>query len=170
MNQARLLVRASALVTQPWANGGGITRVIAERAGCWRLSLATIAAAGPFSRLPGIVRQFAIVAGCVDLAGDSALFPQRLDGTAAPIAFAGDCAVHAVPQGGPALALNLMQPEHAPPLRLVRSTGERFAAPLALFACAPLTDEDGLPLLAAHDTLIDPGPVAFAGAALAVIA
>ncbi len=51
----------------PWANGRGTTLEIvafpAPDAWTWRLSLATVAADGPFSSLPGVVRFVAVAEG-----------------------------------------------------------------------------------------------------------
>lgn len=56
----------------PWRNGGGVTREIARGTAsgegadgdfAWRLSMATVAADGPFSRFPGIERTLSIVDG-----------------------------------------------------------------------------------------------------------
>jgi environmental stress-induced protein Ves len=68
------ILREADFVTVPWKNGGGLTREIlkapADAAGFdWRLSLATIAAAGPFSAFPGYQRTLVLVRGAgVELA------------------------------------------------------------------------------------------------------
>jgi hypothetical protein len=80
---------------QSWRNGGGVTHeLLAAPAGPWRwrLSVATIAADGPFSAFPGVERWFTVIEGHgVELAlggapralrlGDP---PLRFDGAAAP--------------------------------------------------------------------------------------
>ncbi|EGD04024.1 hypothetical protein B1M_13530, partial [Burkholderia sp. TJI49] len=55
------LTRAADLVASPWKNGGGVTREIAAfppgaalDAFAWRVSVADVGAAGPFSRFDGI--------------------------------------------------------------------------------------------------------------------
>jgi uncharacterized protein len=160
------VVRVGMLAAVPWANGGGTTRVIVDRPGAFRLSLATIAAAGPFSRLPGMARQFALVAGRVDLGGAVTL---SLDVLGAPIAFAGDDPIDAVPTHGPALALNLMVPDSAPALRLERRDHGLVEGALAVFACDPVVVRGAARIeLAAHDTLLPQGPVHLAGRALVV--
>jgi environmental stress-induced protein Ves len=57
------LVRFADCTPEPWANGGGVTRVVAKRqfdAGSadydWRLSVADVSASGAFSKLPGVDR------------------------------------------------------------------------------------------------------------------
>ena len=160
------VVRGGALAAVPWANGGGTTRVIVDRPGAFRLSLATIALAGPFSRLPGVARQFALVAGRVDFSG---ALTASLDALGAPIAFAGDDPIHAVPRHGPALALNLMVPHGAPALRLERRDHGLVEGALAVFACDPVVVLGAARIdLAAHDTLLPVGPVHLAGRALVV--
>lgn len=81
---------------EPWRNGGGSTRVLLAWPDAlhWRLrvSVAEIAAGGPFSPFPGVERWFAVIEGAgVRLAlpgGPVALQPGdeplRFDGEAAP--------------------------------------------------------------------------------------
>lgn len=64
------LIRGADLVATPWKNGGGVTREIAafpEGAGLdafvWRVSIAEVAQAGPFSRFAGIDRTLALLSG-----------------------------------------------------------------------------------------------------------
>ena len=64
------VLRASERTPVPWKNGGGVTREVAvSPAGSslddfdWRVSVADIRAAGPFSRFPGIERQMAVLSG-----------------------------------------------------------------------------------------------------------
>ena len=160
----RAIVRVASLVAVPWANGGGVTRVLLDRPGAFRLSLATIDGAGPFSRFPGVLRQFALVAGRVDLSGP-APFPVSLDAQSPPVTFGGNVPVHAVPRAGAALALNLMVPVGAPRLGLVR--GEGLLDAVAIFACGPVTG-DGVPL-GAHDCMLVDRPVLVSGPALVVV-
>ncbi|CAB3778013.1 HutD/Ves family protein [Paraburkholderia fynbosensis] len=64
------LIRGAGLVAAPWKNGGGVTREVAvfpERAGMndfmWRVSIADVARAGPFSRFEGIDRTLVLLSG-----------------------------------------------------------------------------------------------------------
>ncbi|MBE3639685.1 HutD/Ves family protein [Mangrovicoccus algicola] len=99
---------------QPWKNGGGRTRTLAthpEGAGmedfAWRISLAEIAAAGPFSAFAGVERLFTPVAGDpVRLTIDGETVPAGPE--TAPLRFDGAAEVHAEPTGGPLIVLNLM--------------------------------------------------------------
>ena len=64
-----MLVRASDTAPVPWKNGGGVTRELlrlpADGADDWtlRISVADIAADGPFSSFEGVTRWFAVLEG-----------------------------------------------------------------------------------------------------------
>lgn len=61
------LIRIGEIPPAPWKNGGGVTREIAlctdEMGMIWRLSLADVAAAGPFSIFPGLARVLTVIEG-----------------------------------------------------------------------------------------------------------
>src|SRR3954451_5154614 len=64
------LVRFADCTPEPWANGGGVTRVIAKGqfdGGSsdydWRLSVADVSTSGAFSRLPGVDRVIILTDG-----------------------------------------------------------------------------------------------------------
>ena len=98
----------------PWKNGGGVTREIAAwPPGApltdfdWRISLATVAEAGPFSAFPGVDRVLSVVEGQLVMA--IADGPARaLTIASDPLAFAGEAAVWADVPGGPAMDVNVM--------------------------------------------------------------
>jgi environmental stress-induced protein Ves len=104
----------AALPAQPWKNGGGVTREIAALpAGStvddfvWRVSVAEIAQAGPFSPFPGVDRQIMLLSGAgVRLRGDG--IDHRLDRPLQPFAFAGEAAIDASLLDGPSHDLNVM--------------------------------------------------------------
>lgn len=108
-----LLLAADRAAT-PWKNGGGVTREIAAwpvGSGLedfdWRLSMAEVAAPGAFSLFAEVDRILTVLDGTLSLTfGDGRV--AFLDGSSAPLAFAGDQACHGVPVGGPVLDLNLM--------------------------------------------------------------
>jgi environmental stress-induced protein Ves len=130
------LVESERCPVRSWANGGGTTRVLAARAARedalgpdfdWRVSLADIDRAGPFSAMPGVERVFAVLEGGVELVfepaapeatgahrvaasrRDVAATRRTLDATAPPIRFRGESAPGATPVGdAPCRALNLM--------------------------------------------------------------
>ncbi len=109
-----LVLRAHDRPASPWKNGGGTTRQIAvfpEDAGLadfdWRVSLATVAAAGPFSTFPGVDRLMLVLSGrlTLDMAGVS---PVTLDGASPPFAFPGDAPVSALVPAAPVTDVNVM--------------------------------------------------------------
>ncbi|MGZ4616581.1 MAG: HutD/Ves family protein [Actinomycetes bacterium] len=96
-----------------WKNGGGRTwQVASQPAGAdvtdfdWRVSIAEIAAPGPFSAFPGVDRAFAVLAGNgVELLIEGAAHVLR---PREPFAFPGDQQVTCRPLGGTTSALNVM--------------------------------------------------------------
>ena len=153
------LVPRTALVAQPWANGGGMTRIIVE-GGDFRLSLATIDRAGPFSRFAGMVRHFAVIAGQVVLRPYGVV----LDRSSDPFRFSGDDPVLAELPAGPAYALNLIAPDDR--LRLERHEAGTIADAHAIFALDALI-AGGL-ALQRHDTVLPVGAVIVSGPVLVV--
>ncbi|WP_042340078.1 HutD/Ves family protein [Paraburkholderia ferrariae] len=124
------LLRGADLVASPWKNGGGVTREIAAApiAGCiaggiagaaagtaldtfaWRVSVADVAQAGPFSRFEGVDRTLVLLEGAgmmLDEAGPTA----RTHALTAPLdvaRFAGETALTARLVDGPTRDFNLM--------------------------------------------------------------
>lgn len=92
------MFRLEELPLQPWKNGGGTTREIAsfperENPGDfdWRISIANIAASGPFSRYPGIDRSIALIAGeGIVMTAASADWTHPLDVPCEPYCFRGE--------------------------------------------------------------------------------
>lgn len=95
----------------PWRNGGGITHELAvwpdAKDWQWRISVAEVAKAGPFSRFEDVDRQFAVLSGAgvrLVFAGSTVeLTPQD-----APFAFSGEEACDCQLLSGPTLDFNLM--------------------------------------------------------------
>lgn len=106
----------AAVPPTPWKNGGGHTRELA----CWppgasmdgfewRVSVATIAAPGPFSAFAGIDRQIMLLDGDgVHLCAQDGSLEHRLDQRWQPLAFSGDVAVDCTLLGGTSTDFNLM--------------------------------------------------------------
>lgn len=102
------------LTETPWKNGGGSTREIVSwppGAGLddfdWRVSIATIAASGPFSVFAGVDRTIMLLEGDgVRLKGDGV--NARLDTPHAPFAFSGDVAVDCTLLGDASSDFNVM--------------------------------------------------------------
>lgn len=114
------LLRGADLVASPWKNGGGVTREIAvarDEAGgaaldafAWRVSVADVAQAGPFSRFDGVDRTLVLLEGAgmwLDEAGSAA----KMHALTAPLdiaRFAGEAAIDARLVNGPTRDFNLM--------------------------------------------------------------
>ncbi|SDC99879.1 HutD/Ves family protein [Paraburkholderia lycopersici] len=116
------LLRGAALVASPWKNGGGVTREIALapvaahshsnaapslEAFAWRVSVADVAQAGPFSRFEGVDRTLVLLEGAGMLLDDAArthALTQPLD----VARFAGEAAIDARLVNGATRDFNLM--------------------------------------------------------------
>src|SRR6476661_8877794 len=105
------LIRLSDAPATPWRNGGGLTRELAAWPEgpdwTWRISVADVAADGPFSHFPGVQRFFAVLDGNgVRLTADGR--PHEVTATSAPLAFDGAATVDCQLLAGPTQDLNLM--------------------------------------------------------------
>ena len=105
------LLRASERVAVPWKNGGGITRevmVYPDGAGMadfdWRISIAEVDEAGPFSCFDGVDRSLSILSGRL-LLGIADRYVTLAEGET--LAFAGDMKVMGTPLA-PVTDLNVM--------------------------------------------------------------
>lgn len=104
------------LPTQPWKNGGGVTReVLCLPTGSdmlhfdWRVSIAHIASSGPFSIFAGVDRVITLLEGRgMALRSDDGAIDHRLDCPLEPFAFAGEAAVQAELLGADCHDLNVM--------------------------------------------------------------
>jgi hypothetical protein len=115
MKSLRHFSRA-ALPGMPWKNGGGRTQEIA----CgppgatladfgWRVSIARIAADGPFSVFSNVDRVIMLLEGDgVRLRSSDGAIDHRLDAPHRPFAFAGDAAVDCALLGGASSDFNVM--------------------------------------------------------------
>ncbi|MFI6157953.1 HutD family protein [Kitasatospora sp. NPDC051170] len=108
------VLRASERPATAWLNGGGVTREVAgfpAGAGLdgfdWRVSLADVASAGPFSVFPGIDRVITLVEGAgMVLTVDGA--EQAVDAPYRPFPFSGDAFTDCRLLGGPVVDFNVM--------------------------------------------------------------
>ncbi|MEU9254579.1 HutD family protein [Streptomyces sp. NPDC048270] len=108
------VLRAADRAATAWKNGGGVTREIAARpegAGtgdfAWRVSLAEVAADGPFSAFPGVERTLTLAEGAgmeLSVAGAHRLVDERF----APQDFAGDEPTDCRLLDGPVVNFNVM--------------------------------------------------------------
>ncbi|MFF4384159.1 HutD family protein [Kitasatospora sp. NPDC001547] len=108
------VLRASTRPATAWLNGGGVTREVAGfPAGArldafdWRVSLADVASAGPFSPFPGIDRVITLVEGAgMALTVDGA--ERLVDAPFRPFAFSGDATTDCRLLAGPVVDFNVM--------------------------------------------------------------
>jgi hypothetical protein len=107
------VLRAAERVAVPWKNGGGVTREVAIWPPDstfddfdWRVSVADVREAGPFSVFENIDRTMTILAGRLGLAIEDRVV--ELDMHSAPFAFPGDVPCSGTPLGGPVRDLNVM--------------------------------------------------------------
>ncbi|MEO5606152.1 MAG: HutD family protein, partial [Polaromonas sp.] len=103
------------LPVTPWKNGGGNTREIAcwpPGAGLndfgWRISIATIAASGPFSMFAGIDRHIMLLGGDGVRLRSPGSIDHQLDTPGQPFAFSGDAAIDCTLLGGESSDFNVM--------------------------------------------------------------
>lgn len=146
---ARLL-RPGDYRSVPWKNGGGVTREIAvehapEGRGdfLWRLSIATVSQAGPFSTFPGIDRTIAVLSGngiALDLSGEVT----RLTTSAEPFRFKGENAVLGDVIDGETTDLNVMT---------LRSAASHMMRRLHVTDRATVRCEAGVTAIVANSTL-----------------
>jgi environmental stress-induced protein Ves len=99
----------------PWKNGGGTTTEIARSPESsslddfdWRISMARVAASGPFSRFAGVDRSIAILEGDGIVLAIDGRETARLDPCSTPFTFRGDPDVSGILVGGPIEDLNVM--------------------------------------------------------------
>ena len=119
-----MIIRLTDCPPQPWKNGLGSTRQIAvhpDGAGIhdfvWRLSLAEVDSAAPFSAFPGVDRQIVLLdgGGFTMTLDDDRVHP--LTTPFVPFAFAGESKVTVALADGPTRDFNLM-------VRRARASGE----------------------------------------------
>ncbi|HEX3638647.1 MAG TPA: HutD family protein [Paraburkholderia sp.] len=115
------LIRGADLVAAPWKNGGGVTREVAAfplHAGLdiftWRVSIADVAQAGPFSRFAGIDRTLVLLSGAgmlLDETGDTDVHAVKTHALTQPLdiaQFAGEARIDARLVDGATRDFNLM--------------------------------------------------------------
>lgn len=122
------VVRAGEAASQPWRNGGGVTRELlawpSTQGWSVRVSLADVECNGPFSAFPGIERWFAVLSGAgVRLAVDGA--SHRLTPSGMPLRFDGAAQVDCELLDGATRDLNLMVRDRQ--ARMDRVSGTRSA-------------------------------------------
>ncbi|MEX3812032.1 HutD family protein [Paraburkholderia sp. BR13439] len=117
------LIRGAELVAAPWKNGGGVTREVAafpspgggQGAGAdfvWRVSVADVAQAGPFSRFDGVDRTLVLLSGAgmlLDELGDAGVMSTHVLRQPLDVArFSGETRIDARLVAGATRDFNLM--------------------------------------------------------------
>lgn len=107
------LLPAAGRARVPWKNGGGVTQTVAAFPGdagpdafMWRVSIAEVRTAGPFSAFPATDRHLSVLEGTLLL--NVSEQPSTLSPASAGLAFPGDVAASGTPIDGPVLDLNVM--------------------------------------------------------------
>lgn len=109
------IARAADIAATPWKNGMGRTRELAiDPAGAdlgnftWRVSVAEVDRAAPFSAFPGIDRRIALLQGAGFVMRFADGREHRLDQPYVPFSFPGEAAVDVELLGGATRDFNLM--------------------------------------------------------------
>lgn len=141
-----MIIRLHDCPPQPWKNGLGSTREIAVQPSTdgssdflWRVSIAEVDSAAPFSRFPGIDRQIVLL--------DGGGFTMTLDDSRthalttpfAPFAFAGEATVAVTLVDGPTRDFNLMvrRAQTRGEVQVWQEPGEQLPDPsIVLIYCA----------------------------------
>lgn len=138
-----------------WRNGGGLTRELAAwptgDAWQWRMSVAEVAASGPFSRFDGVTRWFAVLQGAgvvLDVRtpsdpADARAHEHRLTVDDAPLCFDGAAATGCQLLDGSTQDFNLMVRDTCLPARMARVRGEFHAAVHAMKTIAIYAVDSG---------------------------
>ncbi|MFJ8436487.1 HutD family protein [Kitasatospora sp. NPDC094019] len=159
------LLRAAERPATAWRNGGGVTREVAGYpAGsglddfAWRVSLADVGSAGPFSAFPGVDRVITLVEGPgMALTVDGA--EHVVDAPFRPFPFSGDAATDCRLLGGPLVDFNVMTRRGRATADLVLATEPRplvvAAGTTVLLVCLSGTAAlDGSTTLARYDAAL----------------
>ncbi|QNK03020.1 HutD/Ves family protein [Dyella telluris] len=132
------IVRGADMQPQPWKNGMGVTREVARfptDAGgddfVWRISVAEVNSASPFSTFPGIDRQIVLLDGdgfTMTLDGSQ---PHALTTPLEPFAFPGEAQVDVAMAGGATRDFNLMvrRARASGHVRVCRESGSHVPEP-----------------------------------------
>jgi len=157
------ILRAADRAAVPWKNGGGLTREVAvwpQDAGFddfeWRVSIAEVRDAGPFSRFEGVERILAILDGRMRL--EFADSVAELDAASAPLTFSGSESCSGTPLDGPVVDLNLMTRGRAGRMQRLRRGIVRDGLVVAL-----ATTRIGTETLHRFDAALVEAPVALGG-------
>lgn len=161
------LIRAADLQPIPWKNGGGTTREITiEPPGAtfdtflWRISMADVDQAGPFSAFAGIDRIIAVMQGGAMVLNDGNTGASHILRPAQPFSFAGETPIHAELPDGPTQDFNLMWRRDAAQGHMTaRRTIEHLSldAGTTVLHCAAGSYSVGLPYGQCRNFLLEQG-------------
>jgi environmental stress-induced protein Ves len=139
---------------QPWKDGGGTTtEVCIHPPGSglgdfdWRVSIADVDAAGPFSRFTGIDRVLTILEGELDLRLEGETVGRALTARSDPFFFAGDVPSHGAPRTPTVRDLNVMVRRDRWSAQVERLRGEKVCE-------GALRHEEGPSILVAGTSLV----------------
>ncbi|HEX4387397.1 MAG TPA: HutD family protein [Steroidobacteraceae bacterium] len=134
---AARVLRAADRRAVPWKNGGGVTSEVAAgppgsdlASFDWRVSIAHVEMAGPFSVFPGVERRLAVLEGQLELAVGGRP-PLVLTPESAPLVFSGETPAAGRPQGARVTDLNVMTRIARCAARLERGAGANAPARVA---------------------------------------
>lgn len=150
-----MIIRLADVIARPWKNGLGSTREIAVQPSTassddflWRVSIAEVDSAAPFSSFPGIDRHIVLLNGSG--------FTMTLDGQRThalttpfvPFAFPGEAKVEVTLAGGPTRDFNLMvrRRQARGDVQVVRTPGQHQLDPnseLVYCACGTIDTAEG---------------------------
>lgn len=169
------LIRIDDIVPVPWKNGGGLTREIALYADdggmAWRLSVADVARAGPFSHFPGMTRVLTVIEGAgLNLSHAGGVIEAKLG---IPVRFDGDVAIDCDLVRGPVRDFNLIYDPMRARLDVARlDAGAHGARGLGLLPLSGACDVEDFGAVAPGSFLLfesdAPQRIAASGAALVV--
>ncbi|MEK7266391.1 MAG: HutD family protein [Pseudomonadota bacterium] len=116
------LIRIDDIAPAPWKNGGGVTRELAlcadDKGFAWRLSVAEVARAGPFSAFPGLKRVLTVIEGAGLILRHAGGAISALPG--APVRFDGDMAIDCDLANGKVRDFNLIYDPARQPMDVIR--------------------------------------------------
>lgn len=132
------LIHLDDVPASPWRNGGGTTRELLAWPGAqdwdWRISVAEVERAGPFSSFPGVRRWFAVLSGMgvrLSVQEPGRVQVHELGADSAPLAFDGGADTGCELIDGPTEDFNLMLREGRGEATLQRIRGSWQASPAA---------------------------------------
>jgi len=150
------IIRLAQVAPSRWRNGGGMTR---ELLACpdsadwvWRMSVAEVAASGPFSRFDGVGRWFAVLGGAgVRLTIDG--HSHELTRRSAPLCFDGASTVHCQLLDGVTQDFNLMLRSDGASAQMERVSGVLNLDTSVPMVVAVYAMEAGATVFFKHETL-----------------